>query len=197
MRLIGLTGGIASGKSTVSALLREQGAFIIDTDQVARAVVAPGEAAYLEIIAAFGDEIVAADGTINRLKLGKIVFEDRESRVILEKITHPRIEESVNQLVQSAQDHSCPLVILDVPLLFESGWDKRVDEIWVVAVDEITQLRRLIKRNNFSEQEALARIKAQLPLAEKIRRADQVIDNRGDLAQLRAEILRIWTQAVH
>lgn len=197
MRLIGLTGGIASGKSTVSALLQEQGAFIIDTDKIARAIVEPGEAAYFDIIAAFGDSIVAADGTIDRLKLGKIVFQDGKSKVLLEQITHPRIEEKVNQLIQSAKSSSCPAVILDIPLLFESGWDQRVDEVWVVNVDEITQLRRLINRNHFSDQEAMARIKAQLPLADKIRRADQVIDNSGNLSQLQAEILRIWTQTVH
>ena len=196
MRLIGLTGGIASGKSTVSALLREQGAFIIDTDEIAHQVVEPGQSAYLDIIAAFGDEIVATDGTIDRLKLGKIVFQNTKFRVLLEEITHPPIEEQVNQLIQLARSKSCSVVILDIPLLFESGWDKRVDEVWVVAVDEITQLQRLIKRNNFSEQEAVARIKAQLPLAEKIRRADQVIDNSGDLAQLQAEIARLWVQAV-
>ena len=196
MRLIGLTGGIASGKSTVSALLREQGAFIIDTDEIAHQVVEPGQSAYLDIIAAFGDEIVATDGTIDRLKLGKIVFQNTKFRVLLEEITHPPIEEQVNQLIQLARSKSCSVVILDIPLLFESGWDKRVDEVWVVAVDEITQLQRLIKRNNFSEQEAVARIKAQLPLAEKIRRADQVIDNSGDLAQLQAKIACLWAQAV-
>jgi dephospho-CoA kinase len=196
MRLIGLTGGIASGKSTVSTLFQELGAFVIDTDKIARAVVEPGEAAYFDVIAAFGDSIVAPDGTIDRLKLGGIVFQDKDSRVILEKITHPPIEAKVNQLIQSAQKRSCPIVILDVPLLFESGWDKRVDEVWVVAVDETTQLQRLINRNNFSEQEAMARIKAQLPLADKIRRANQVIDNSGDLSQLQTEVLRVWTQAV-
>ncbi len=196
MRLIGLTGGIASGKSTVSALLREQGAFIIDTDKIARAVVEPGEAAYLEVIAAFGDGIIASDGTIDRLKLGRIVFQDAKKRALLEQITHHRIEAKVNQLIESARNFSCPVVILDVPLLFESGWDKRVDEVWVVGVDEKTQLQRLIKRNGFSEQDAIARIKAQLPLADKIRRADQVIDNSGDLSQLQAEILRLWTKVI-
>lgn len=197
MRLIGLTGGIASGKTTVSTLLRECGAFIIDTDKIARAVVEPGETAYLDIIAAFGDTIVTADGMIDRLKLGEIVFKDAKKRVLLEQLTHPRIEERVNQLIESARKHSCPMVILDVPLLFESGWDKRVEEIWVVNVDARTQLQRLVKRNNFSEQAAMARIKAQLPIADKIQRADQVIDNNGDLSQLKAEILRIWTQTVH
>jgi dephospho-CoA kinase len=197
MRLIGLTGGIACGKSTVSALLREQGAFIIDTDEIAHQIVEPGQAAYLDIIAAFGEGIVAADGTIDRLRLGEIVFQNAKFRVLLEQIIHPLINEQVNELIQLARSQSCSVVILDIPLLFESGWDQRVDEVWVVAVDETTQLQRLIQRNNFSEQEARIRIKAQLPLAEKIRRADQVIDNSGDLAQLEAEILRLWAQAVY
>jgi dephospho-CoA kinase len=196
MRFIGLTGGIASGKSTVSALLKKQGAFIIDADQIAYNIVEQGEQAYKDIVTAFGEDVVLADGRLNRQKLGALVFQDAKKRALLEKFTHPRIEEKIVELMEFAQKNSYPVIILDMPLLFETGWDKRVDEVWVIQVDESIQRQRLMKRNSFSEQEATLRIKAQQSQVEKIRKADQVIDNNGDLAKLQAEILRVWAQVM-
>ncbi|MBU2702463.1 dephospho-CoA kinase [Sporomusaceae bacterium BoRhaA] len=196
MRFIGLTGGIASGKSTVSALLKKQGAFIIDADQIAYNVVEQGEQAYKDIVTAFGGDVVLADGRLNRQKLGALVFQDAKKRALLEKFTHPRIEERIVELIEFAQKNSYPVIILDMPLLFETGWDKRVDEVWVIQVDESIQRQRLMKRNSFSEQEATLRMKAQKSQVEKIRKADQVIDNNGDLAKLQAEILRVWAQVM-
>lgn len=196
MRFIGLTGGIASGKSTVSALLKKQGAFIIDADQIAYNIVEQGEQAYKDIVTAFGDDVVLADGRLNRQKLGALVFQDAKKRALLEKFTHPRIEEKIVELMEFAQKNSYPVIILDMPLLFETGWDKRVDEVWVIQVDESIQRQRLMKRNSFSEQEATLRMNAQQSQVEKIRKADQVIDNNGDLAKLQAEILRVWAQVM-
>jgi dephospho-CoA kinase len=196
MRFIGLTGGIASGKSTVSALLKKQGAFIIDADQIAHDIVEQGERAYEDIVTAFGRDVILADGRLNRQKLGALVFQDAEKRALLEKFTHPRIEEKIVELMQYAKKNSFQVIILDMPLLFETGWDKKVDEVWVIQVDEAIQRQRLMKRNFFSEQEAMLRMKAQQSQTEKIRKADQVIDNNGDLAKLQAEILRIWAQVM-
>lgn len=190
----GLTGGIASGKSTVARLFAELGAIVISADQVARDVVQPGMPASKEIQAAFGDEVFLPDGHIDRRRLGTIVFADAEKRRLLENITHPRIREAMAAQITEAAATGTP-VIAEIPLLFEGGASLAlVDVVIVVYVDRDLQLQRLMTRDGLSASEAEARIAAQLPLDDKVARADYVIDNRGDEARTREQVVRIWQE---
>lgn len=198
MRVVGLTGGIASGKTTVSTMLQEKGAAIIDTDLLAREVVEIGMPAYQDIVATFGEQVLNEDRTLDRAALGGIVFADDKARAQLNRFTHPRIRELMLSRLQAlaAQPSPPPAAVLVVPLLFENGLDAMVEESWVVAVSEETQLARLIARNGYTENEARARIASQMPIAEKVRRATRVIDNEGDLAHLQQEVDRVWREAI-
>lgn len=190
MKVIGLTGGIASGKSAVSSILRQLGAEVIDADVVARQVVAPGEPAWQRIIQAFGPEILKDDGNINRPLLGQIIFNDPVKRKILNEITHPEIIKSIAAEAEKyrAQNKKGQVVVIDAPLLLEVGLHKLVDEVWVIYVSPETQIERLMKRNNFTREQALARINSQMPLEEKLRFADRIINNDGSLANTRKQI---------
>jgi len=192
MYIIGLTGGIASGKSTVSAMLAELGAYIIDADEIARMIVMPNQPAWHEIVAHFGSEILLPDGNINREALGEKIFKDKLERLCLEEITHHYIEDQVKKSLGSAELLGKSIVVLDVPLLFEIGWDKMVDGIWVVYVDEKVQMSRLMARNQLTYEQARARINAQMNLAEKVKRADLVIDNNLDIEYARMQVAVAW-----
>ncbi|MED5078370.1 dephospho-CoA kinase [Geobacillus stearothermophilus] len=191
---IGLTGGIASGKSTVSAMMRELGLPVIDADEAARAVVRPGEEAYRQIVAAFGPGILRADGEIDRAKLGAIVFNDEQQRKVLNAIVHPAVRKKMLAEKEAHIRSGAKTVVLDIPLLFESGLTHWVDKVLVVYVDDDIQLRRLMARNGFTEEEALARIRSQWPMAEKVKRADAVIDNNGTIEETRRQLLAILHQ---
>ena len=179
MLVIGLTGGIASGKSTAAAALEAAGAPVVRSDVLARAVVAPGEPALQEIRAAFGPAVVAPDGTLLRRRLGDIVFADAEARRTLERITHPRIHARMLAWLDARRAEGATGAVCDIPLLYEAGYDRSgcLDRVWVVAVEAETQIRRLMARDGLGRQEALRRIGAQWPLGEKVRRADMVFDN--------------------
>jgi dephospho-CoA kinase len=192
MYIIGLTGGIASGKSTVSAMLTELGAYIIDTDKIAHAAVMPGQPALLAIVAHFGNGIMLPDGNMNRKILGDIIFQDSEERSRLEKIIHPYIEMQVDKSIKEAEQLGYQIVVIDVPLLFEAGWQCMVDEIWVVYVDQKVQISRLISRNQLTAKEAIDRINAQLDIAEKAKRAHIVIDNTLDLENTKQQVTSAW-----
>ncbi len=193
MRVIGLTGGIASGKSTVSYVLKSLGAVIIDADQVARKVVEPGQPAWQDIVKEFGHEILNEDMSINREALGRLVFKDQKLLEKLNRITHPRVIEYFEQeLARLAKERPDSVVVLDVPLLFESGMDRLADEIWVVWADEPVQLERLMEREGFTSEEAWQRIRAQMPLTEKARRADKIIDNSGTLEETVEQITKFF-----
>ena len=192
MRIIGLTGGIASGKSTVTNILRELGVRVVDTDAIAREVVAPGKPAWEDIVAWLGREILLPDGGIDRRKLGELVFSDNTARARLEGITHPRIAAEVKAAVEAAAAEGLPAVVLDVPLLYEAGWDKQVDEVWVVFVNAATQQSRLMARDGLTPDEVRARMAAQADLADKAQKADVVIDNGGDVASTREQAVRAW-----
>ena len=184
MRIIGLTGGIASGKSTVSRILKDLGAIIIDADETAHSVVEPNKPAWRDIISSFGQEILHPDMTINRERLGEIVFLDPEQLDLLNHITHPRIMESLKDDFQRIKSSSPEaIVVLEVPLLYETFMERMCDEVWVVWVDRETQIKRLMGRNNYSEEEAIRRIESQISLDEKARRANVVIDNRGTVEE--------------
>ncbi|RSK28122.1 dephospho-CoA kinase [Bacillus sp. HMF5848] len=189
--VIGLTGGIASGKSTVSAMLREIGVPVIDADVIAHQVVKVGQPAYNEIVNVFGDSILKADKTIDRPQLGSIVFNNEQKRLVLNSIVHPAVRQAMlsekNLYIQ--QGHS--VVVLDIPLLFESKLTSLVDKVLVVYVDEEIQLARLIKRNQLTETEALARISSQMPLKNKVELADAVINNNGTIEDSQRQLFHI------
>lgn len=194
-RVIGLTGGIASGKSLVSAYLRELGAQIIDADEIARRVVQPGGPVLREIVAEFGDAVLNADGTLNRKELGRIVFSDPAKLDRLNRIIHPQILAEIKMLLNKhRKSGSERIAVLDAPLLYEVGGEGLVDEVWVVDVDYPTQLKRLMRRDNLSEEDARRRIAAQIPLDEKVRRADRVIDNRSTPEDTRRQVRRLWEE---
>lgn len=178
MKIIGLTGGIASGKSTVSRALRELGAIIIDADEVAHAIIEPGKPAWKDIVEHFGLGVLNPDQTIDREKLGAIVFNDPEKLQVLNQITHPRVGEQFKQMIKNIKSQQADAVLfIEVPLLYETHMDRICDEVWVVWVDEETQIQRLMKRDGLSREDALKRIDAQMSLDEKAKRADVVIDN--------------------
>jgi dephospho-CoA kinase len=189
--VIGLTGGIASGKSTVSNMLRSRGFTIIDADITAREVVQIGEPAYREIVNTFGKDILLEDQTINRQKLGEIVFSDPTEREKLNRIVHPAVRKRMLELKEKAIREGKQTVIFDIPLLFESKLTHMVEKTIVVYVSPDVQLRRLMKRNNFTEEEAKARISAQLPLKQKAEWADAVIYNDGSLIETERQLDQI------
>lgn len=195
MRLIGLTGGIASGKSTVAALLQEFGAPVVDADALAHRVMAPGTPVLREVRGAFPDAF-DEEGGLDRSRLAEIVFHDEARRMTLNGIVHPRVRSLMNEAVSAARKRGERACVLDVPLLIESGLHKTVDEVWLVLVSEETQIKRLIERNRLSRDEALARIRAQMPLNEKVRYASAVIDNEGPIPVLRERVRSLWFQAV-
>lgn len=192
MYRIGLTGGIASGKSTVSAMLAELGAKIIDTDEIARQVVQPGELAWQGIVNHFGRAILLPDGQIDRKSLGDRIFQDKTARQQLEKIIHPYIEMEVEKSVEQAAASGQQFVVLDVPLLFEIGWQTKVNSIWVVYVEPQIQLARLMARNQFTTEQALDRINSQMKLGEKVKKANVIIDNNLDINHARKQVILAW-----
>jgi dephospho-CoA kinase len=177
MILVGLTGGVATGKSTVAKMFKQCGAAVIDADQLAHDVVKPGKPAWREIVKTFGKTILNTDRTLNRRELGSLVFGSRAKLRRLEHIIHPRVAREQARLTkQAAKKDPHAVVIYDVPLLFEAGIDKRVDRTIVVTADRDTQIARLKKRNGLSRADAIRRITSQMPLSKKIRLADIVID---------------------
>jgi dephospho-CoA kinase len=186
--VIGLTGGIASGKSTVSNMFRNRGIRVIDADQISREVVEVGRPAYHQIVEAFGEEILHDDKTINREKLGAIIFSDDNKRQQLNQIVHPAVRTEMLKQTGEEKEKSAKQIVLDIPLLFESKLTHMVDKTVLVYVDEQTQLERLMKRNGYSEEEAKVRIQSQLPLKEKIKLADVVINNNGSIEETEAQL---------
>lgn len=189
--IVGLTGGIASGKSTVGRFFRELGVHVVDADQVARDVVAKGTEGWDEVVAAFGREVLQEDGAIDRKKLGAIVFADPAARKRLEAITHPRIAARSMAELAGIAGRGDPYGIYEATLLVENGTHRMMQALIVVAADEDAQIRRARERDGSTEEEVRARIAAQLPLADKIAAADHVIRNDGDLDALRARTLEV------
>lgn len=193
MKVIGLTGGIASGKSTVSRYLKELGAYIIDADIIAREIVKPGKPAYREIVSCFGKEILRPDGEIDRARLGSMVFADPVARERLNQITHPRVKEAMEQELAQCKARGVRIAVLDVPLLYEAGMDKMADEVWVVWLPEPVQIERLISRDGLDEEAARMRVISQMPLDEKKKRGDVIIDNSGDLDDTYRQVIKYYS----
>jgi dephospho-CoA kinase len=177
--IIGLTGGIASGKSTISSMLTDLDMPVVDADKIAREVVNPGEKAYEKVIQTFGKEVLLADEKIDRKKLGSIIFADEVKRKQLNQIVHPAVREEILKQRDALVVAGVKCVVLDIPLLYESKLTHFVDKTLVVAVDEKVQLERLMKRDESDEAEARQRIQSQIPICEKVALADAVIDNNG------------------
>lgn len=193
MKVIGLTGGIASGKSTASAYLRELGAAIVDADAISRASTRRGGAAFEAVCAAFGD-ILGADGEIDRRKLGGIVFADEDARRKLNSIVHPAVMAESRAQIENARASGVKMCILDVPLLFETGMEKLCDETWLIYVPREEQIRRMAERDGLDAAAAAARIDSQMPLEEKLKRADVAIDSSGTIEQTREKLCRLWEE---
>jgi dephospho-CoA kinase len=194
VRLIGLTGGIASGKSTVSRMLKELGATVIDADQLAREVVAPGQPALAEIAARFPG-VVGPDGALDRKKLGERIFGDVAERGALNAITHPRIQALVLERTQALHEAGHEVVVYDAALLIENDLHQAMDGVILVVAAPQVQLERLMKRDNLSEAEAKARIASQMPLDEKRQFARWIVDNSGSVEQTRAQVQKVWLEA--
>ena len=193
MYRIGLTGSIATGKSTVTNMLKELGAFVIDCDKTARDVVAPGTRGLAKIEEAFGKEAIAADGSMDRVYIGDLVFRDSGMKKRLENILFPLIFEALNEeLLRLERAGSTPVVFLDMPLLYEVKYDSYVDEVWLVYVPFEVQLSRLMKRNDYTKEEALLRIHSQIPVDKKKALAQQVIDNSGTLEDTKEQVRSLW-----
>ncbi|MDR3561724.1 MAG: dephospho-CoA kinase [Negativicutes bacterium] len=196
MRIIGLTGGIASGKSTVASLLEKLGACIVDADKLAWEAVKPGQPAWQEIVDWLGPDALLPDGSINRQWLADKVFSDRQARAKLEGFIHPRVRAGVCEAVAAAHIRGEVAVVLDIPLLFETGWTEAIDETWVVKVDAAIQLTRLMGRNGFSRQEAETRINSQMSLEKKALLADVVIDNSKDFESTKKQVEAAWQRSL-
>ncbi|MBC7173485.1 MAG: dephospho-CoA kinase [Polyangiaceae bacterium] len=192
--VIGLTGGIASGKSTVARMFAELGVPIVDADQLAREVVDRGSPGLARIVERFGSDVLAADGTLDRRKLARIVFDDPRAREDLNTITHPLIAAQGAERVRELQRTAAPYIVYEAALLVENGSYKVFSALIVVAANSVTQLARVMARDGSTEEEARARIAAQLPLERKVEVADYVIRNEGNTAELRAQVAEVHRQ---
>lgn len=187
--VIGLTGNIGVGKSAVLTMLQALGARTVDADKVAHEVIAPGGSAYDAVVTAFGDCILNPDGTIDRAKLADIVFTDHDQLRRLERIIHPAVEQRISQIVDEASE---PVVAIEAIKLLESRLRHLCDTIWVVTASRETQLHRLVSQKGLDKDEALRRMAAQSPQSHKVREADVVINNDGDIEQLQAQVKAAW-----
>tara|TARA_B100000315_G_scaffold81128_1_gene74357 strand:+ start:861 stop:1466 length:606 start_codon:yes stop_codon:yes gene_type:complete len=197
MLLTGLTGGIATGKTTVSEMFVKLGAHLIDADVIARDVVKPDKPAWKEIVSAFGESVLDDKKEINREKLAAEIFNDSEKRKILESITHHRIIEEENRLINEFRDkNKSEIIILDAALLIEAGHHNRVDKLIIVYLDRESQIKRLIGRDNLSFADAEKRVNSQMPLDEKVKLADYVIDNGKSLDEVEKQVSKVYSDLV-
>lgn len=188
MKIVGLTGGISSGKSTVSSYLKQLKIPVIDADEVARKVVEPNSQGAIEIRKAFGSEVFEEDGSLNRQKLGALIFSNAENRQKLDDLLQPLIKIMILDEIEEYRQKGETMIVLDLPLLFEKHYEKLCEEIIVVYVPRELQLERLMKRNQYTKQEALSRIDSQLSIEEKRKRATVLLDNQGTVQQLYQQV---------
>ena len=194
IQIVGLTGGIASGKSTVSDLFKGEDIPVIDTDKIARELLETGSDAYNEVVSHFSSEILFANGEINRKLLGKLIFSNPKRRDVLNGIIHPRVLEIMRLEIKQCEEKGESLVVIDVPLLFESGFDKECHKTIVVFTTPEKQLSRLMDRDQIDEEYASVKIAAQMPLSEKVKKADFVIDNSQSILETKKDFLQILEQ---
>ena len=194
MLVIGITGTIGSGKSIVASFLRDLGAKVIDADEVGHEVYLPGSRGWKDVIEAFGESILSADGTVDRHKLGEKVFKNQVALAKLNCIVHPLIAEEVQGRLKEFRQKRTRVVVLEAALLIEAGWEPLVDEIWVTIAPESVIYKRLGAKREFSHEQIQSRIKAQLPVAEQKKYASRVIDTNIPLPELKAKITSIWQE---
>ena len=194
--IVGLTGGIVGGKSTVASMFRDLGAKIIDADKLGHSVILPHKPAWKKIVKLFGKDILKNDLTVDRGKLGKIVFTNQALLKKLNEITHPEITKIIKKEINLAKNKTYnqeKVLIIDAALIYEAKIDRFMDKIIVVYIDKDEQIKRLIKRNNLSKDEALHRVISQIPMEEKAKMADYVIDNSSSLDKTKKQVEKIWT----
>lgn len=191
--VLGLTGGIASGKSTVSHYFLEKNIPVVDADLIAKEVVEPRTPGLAKIISHFGSSILTATGELDRKKLGVIIFNNEEERVELNNILHGEIERRVDQLLSDLKQEDHPLIIMDIPLLYEVDYQYKCDEVMTVFVSQKTQINRLMIRNSLSNEQAMDRINSQMPLIDKALLSDVIIDNEGSIENTRLQVDRWLT----
>jgi dephospho-CoA kinase len=192
MYVIGLTGGIGSGKSTVAQMLESMGAALLSADTAGHEVYAPGRPAWQEIVDAFGRDVVAADGTIDRKKLGPIVFGDPEQLRRLNTITHPRMKDLMREKLEGERARGTKVAVLEAALLFDAGWDDLTSEVWVTNAPEDVTAKRTAQRSGISVDEARSRIRAQMSNDERVARSQVIIDTACPLEQTRAQVKKEW-----
>ena len=196
MKIIGLTGGIGSGKTSVATKLRALGARVFDADEAAKKAVLPGTEGFLKVVETFGPQIVDADGKLNRMALAEIVFNDKESLKRLEEIIHSYVWQETDKFLNACREAGERAVILDIPLLIECGWHQKVDEVWLVVLPVEKQIMRTMKRSGMTAEAVQARIAAQMPLDEKKKYATLVIDNSGAWEETEKQVITAWEKAV-
>ena len=196
MLVIGLTGGIGTGKTEVSRIVQELGAELINADQVGHEAYTPHSEAWQEVVKAFGDRVLAEGGEIDRRKLGAIVFADAEQLALLNGIMHPRMADIVRRKLGELEDAGIEVALVEAAVLFEAGWDSLVDEVWTTESPEDEVVARLQRRNGFEPEEIRKRIASQMSSGERSRRADEVINNTGDLGDLEASVRDLWKRKV-
>lgn len=191
-KVIGLTGGIGSGKSTVSQCLAELGAVILDADKLGHEAYKPDTEAWREVVAAFGNQILTPSGEIDRKKLGEIVFSNPESLSQLNRIMHPRIYDMLKARIEEYRQQEVDVVVLEAAILIEADWTSLADEVWVTAAPEARVLERLKKQRGLAEEQILARIRSQLSAEERVKHADVIINNDGELEEVKARVKELW-----
>ncbi len=192
MKVIGLTGGIGSGKSTVSQCLAELGAVIIDADKVGHEAFKPNTKAWREVVTTFGRQILTPSGEVDRKKLGEIVFNDPESLSKLNQIMHPRMYDMVKDRIEEYRRQGVDVVVLEAAVLIEANWTPLVDEVWVTVAPEATVPERIKKQRRLDEKQTLARIRSQLPQEERVKHADVAINNAGELDEVKTKVKELW-----
>jgi dephospho-CoA kinase len=193
-KVIGLTGGIGSGKSTVSQYLKKLGAVIIDADKVGHEAFQPGTDTWREVVAAFGRDILTPNGEIDRKKLGAIVFNNPQALGQLNRIMHPKMRDMMKAQIDEYRRQGVAVVVLEAAILIEANWTPLVDEVWVTRATEAAVLERLKKQRGLAEEQTLARIRSQLSDEERLKHADVVITNEGNLEEIEAKIRELWAK---
>jgi len=196
MKVIGLTGGIGSGKSTVSKFLKELGAVILDADKVGHEAFKPNTKAWHEVIATFGRQILTPSGEVDRKKLGEIVFSNPESLSRLNQIMHPKMYDMMKAQIEEYRQQGVAVVVLEAAVLIEANWTSLADEVWVTVAPEDKVLKRLKEQRGLDEEQTLARIRSQLSAEERAQHADVIINNDGDLDEVKAKVKELWARLV-
>ena len=196
MVVVGLTGGMGTGKSEVSRMLQDLDAVLINADQVGHETYAPGTGAWRDVVDAFGEEVLHTGGEIDRRKLGSIVFNDPQALAQLNAIMHPRMAGVIDERIGELKKRGVGVIVLEAALLIEANWTPLTDEVWVVTAPEDTAVQRIRARSGLAEDAIRARIRTQLPQEERVRRADAVIGNAGSLEELRQAVTDLWKQRI-